>query len=243
MKILVTNDDGIAAEGLKILTEWAMKLGDVTVVAPKSQQSAVSQAVNLHTAFEVLPYDYLPGVKAWTVDSTPADCVRYADAGLGLKFDLVFSGINKGWNVGWDISYSATCGAAYEAVYSWGKAVAFSTDFETDKCCGPALLDMAWDFIVKHRLLEKTDLINVNLPVENAQGVRITRQAGPYYKDNFTLPDERHLTRAVGYSCYKGTADLDLDLDCVKNGYISVTPLSVSHMDWKAYEEMKGLSQ
>lgn len=116
MKILITNDDGIFSEGLAILTKWATKLGEVYVVAPSQQQSGKSHAITIHSPFEISKVTLGLGEKeAYAVDSTPVDCVRFATLGLGIQFDLIFSGINKGYNLGEDILYSGTVGALFEA--------------------------------------------------------------------------------------------------------------------------------
>ncbi|MBQ4425251.1 MAG: hypothetical protein II882_05910 [Lachnospiraceae bacterium] len=241
MKILVTNDDGIGAPGIRILAEWAKKFGEVTVVAPKTQRSAESHHVNIHSSFECREIDFLPGVRAWYVDSSPADCIRVADAGLKIEADLVFSGINDGLNVGWDIVYSATCGAAFEANYSGWKAIAFSTFFGGFRNIEKKL-DDAYDFIHGHHLLDYTDLLNVNF-ADGDKGIRLTRQANaPYYRDWFREEAGGHLM-AMGYSAYKGSRNLDVDLDAVMNGYTSISPLTVSRTDEKAYRKIQKLLQ
>ena len=115
MKILLTNDDGICAEGLKHLVKWAKTLGEVTVFAPKTQQSAKSHSINIHGTYEVTKTDIFGGIEAYSVDSTPADCVRVAVLGMKKQFDLVISGINCGPNLGADIHYSGTVAACFEA--------------------------------------------------------------------------------------------------------------------------------
>ena len=111
MRILVTNDDGIRAPGIEILANWARKIGDVTVVAPKVEQSAKSHSINIHTAFEVKKVSWLDGIDCYSVDSSPSDCIRFAYNGLNMEFDLVLSGINRGFNVG-------EVGNAEQQVYS-----------------------------------------------------------------------------------------------------------------------------
>ena len=81
MRILVTNDDGIRAPGIEILAKWAQKLGTVTIVAPKVEQSAKSHSINIHTPFEVVKVQWLEGIDCYSVDSAPADCVRFATTG------------------------------------------------------------------------------------------------------------------------------------------------------------------
>lgn len=135
MRILVTNDDGITAQGIVKLAMFAMQFGEVTVVAPDHQCSAMSQRITLGTGINITETTFaIKSVKAYSIDGTPADCVR---VGLGYIMkdglpDYVFSGINNGYNAGYDIAYSGTVGAAMEAVMSGVPAIAFSTDFTTD---------------------------------------------------------------------------------------------------------------
>ena len=108
MKILITNDDGVNAPQLVPLIRKCQKLGDVTVIVPKQEQSAKSHSIEIRNAFEIRQTELEPGITVWTVDSTPADCVRFAVSGLKLTFDLVISGINLGYNLGEDSMYSGT---------------------------------------------------------------------------------------------------------------------------------------
>lgn len=237
MRILVTNDDGIRTKGLELLANWARKLGEVTVVAPKSEQSAKSHSINIHTPFEVKKVHWLDGLDCYSVDSSPADCVRFAYNGLNKSFDLVLSGINRGFNLGEDIAYSGTDAAIFEAAYFGCRAIAFSTVPETFEWAKNSL-DSCYEHITAKNYLEHNLLYNVNIP-ENYKGVRLTRQGSAYYKDIFKeVEPERFL--ACGYSIYKGTANLEEDLDAVMNGYISVTPLTVNRTAEEAYRRLKG---
>ena len=148
MRILLTNDDGINAPGILVLAKWAMKLGDVTVVAPKIEQSGKSHGIEIVRPMEIKKVDFPLNLPAYAVDSTPADCVRYAVKGLGLTFDLVISGINRGYNVGEDIMYSGTVGAIFEANAMGIPAMAFSThpDGFAD---AEAHLDRVYQFILE----------------------------------------------------------------------------------------------
>ena len=135
MRILVVNDDGIKAPGIKRLVQMAAGLGEVWVVAPAAQCSAMSHRITVRGDLEVKPYDFpVTGVTAYSVGGTPADCVKVALGCLMTeKPDIVFSGINAGYNVGRDILYSGTIGAAMEAL-CWGvPAIAFSVA-EEDEC-------------------------------------------------------------------------------------------------------------
>ena len=171
MRILITNDDSISAKGLLPLAQWAQKLGEVTVLVPKYEQSGKSHGIEIHKSFEVKQVDFAPGITAYTVDSTPADCVRYAILGMKEKFDLVISGINRGLNIGRDVIYSGTAGAIFEANALGVPALAFSTS--------PSYYDRAvehmdeiFQYIVRNRLMEKNDLYNINIP-DDPVGFRI----------------------------------------------------------------------
>ena len=129
MKILVVNDDSVHSPGIALLAKAAMEFGEVTVVAPAHQCSAMSHKISIHDAMKVEKAEDFPvPVKAaYQVTGTPADCVKAAlHYILEEKPDYVFSGINEGYNVGFDIAYSGTLGAAFEAVMNGIPAMAFS---------------------------------------------------------------------------------------------------------------------
>ena len=236
MRILVTNDDGIDSVGLRILVEWATKLGQVTVAAPTVQQSAKSHAINIHDPIEVRKVPYLDGVTAYSVNSTPVDCVRFATLGLKTTYDLVLSGINRGFNMGEDILYSGTCGCIFEAKLRGIKAVAFSTDpttFEHAK----AHLDDAWGYIQANNLFDYCDLYNVNIPLE-PKGIVLTRQGDAYFTDSFDKVDETHFQQN-GYCIHVNQFDLTVDTDATISGYVSITPLSIKRDDATAFELAK----
>ena len=236
MRILITNDDGQYASQLPNLIRWCRKLGDVTTVVPKVEQSGKSHSFELHRDFEAKQVQLAPDVTIWTVDSTPADCVRFAVLGMKMEFDLVISGINRGLNVGADIMYSGTVGAICEAANLGVHALAFSTS--------PAYydravehLDMAYDFIREHKLLEKNLFYNINIPAQPT-GIRITSQGGPYYSDDF-FPVGNDLYRPRGKSVWIDSHDDTLDTDAALHGYISITPMTICRADMKVYQTVK----
>ena len=239
MRILITNDDGIQGPGLKALALWARKLGDVTVCAPKFEQSAKSHAIEIHKPFEAKQVDYLPGITAYTVDSTPADCVRFAILGMHQQYDLVLSGINKGLNIGRDIMYSGTVSAIMEAACLDTKAIAFSTDpssFDT----AVSQLDPIYDLICRYDMLALNDLYNINIPL-HVKGIQITRQGGPYYSDDFhPIGDDMH--RPVGHSIYVDHHDYCIDTDATLHDYISITPLTLERTNLSAFDTLSRLT-
>jgi len=238
MRIAITNDDGIHAEGLRLLVQWAKQIGEVVVYAPKTEQSGKSHGIELHRPLEVKPIDIGLGVTAYTVDSTPADCVRFALLGRKEQFDLVISGVNKGLNIGQDIIYSGTVGAAFEAAALGTKAMAISTEPESFSGAEKHL-DEVWRYICQRRLLERTNILNVNIPIEVTGGIRITRQGGPYYSDSFT-PQGSDLYMPTGFSIYSDLGRPHLDTDAALHGTISITPLTIDRTDTKVFEALIG---
>ena len=239
MRILIVNDDSISAPVLPHLASWAKKLGDVTVVVPKYEQSGKSHGIELHKAFEVKKVDFLKGVEAYTVDSTPADCVRVAVLGMHKEFDLVLSGINRGYNLGVDILYSGTAAGIFEASIFGIPAIALSTD---PKDFAPALqqLDTVYAYFQEHKLMDKWNLYNVNFPLE-PKGIRITRQGGPLYSDDF--PDiGDNMVMPTGKYVYEDSNDLTLDTDATLHGYISISPMTINRINMDVYHQLTHLN-
>ena len=237
MRIAITNDDGIQGEGLRRLVQWAAKLGEVTVIAPKVEQSAKSHAIEIHKAFEAKPAEVPGAVRAWAVDSTPADCVRFAILGLHEKFDLVISGVNKGLNIGQDIMYSGTVSAVFEAAALGVRGLALSTDPESFDTAMEQL-DNVWAFIQEKHLFEKCPIWNVNIPVGTTGEFRITRQGGPYYSDDFApQPDDLYLP--VGKPVWVNTYDESVDTNAVLHyRHISVSPLTIDRTDRRIFDQL-----
>ncbi len=237
MRICITNDDGIHSEGLLRLVEWAKQLGEVCVYAPKVEQSAKSHAVEIHKAFEAKPAQVPGAVRAWAVDSTPADCVRFAVLGQHEQFDLVISGVNRGLNIGQDIMYSGTCSAAMEAAGLGCRALALSTEPQHFDDAF-AYLDRVWAYITENDLYDKCGLWNVNIPLNTTGEIRITRQGGPYYSDDFK-PQPGDMYLPCGKDVYQPAAHSEFDTDCVlRDRCISVTPMTIDRTDWRAFDAL-----
>jgi 5'-nucleotidase len=238
MKILITNDDGIENIGIRLLAEWAKKLGEVTVIAPKVEQSAKSHAIDFTRPIEIKKVPLCDGVTAYSMDSTPADCVRFGVLGLKEKFDLVLSGINKGVNLGADIVYSGTVGAIYESSRHKIPSIAFSTfpDTQEEAC---KYFDAAYKFIKEKNLFENTYMLNVNIPA-NPKGIRVTKQGGIYFSDDFIKAEGENMYVQTGeIISAENPNDLDCDTVAIHNGYISVTPLMMTRTDMTTFEKHK----
>ena len=235
MRILITNDDGKDAAQLIPLIKWCQKLGTVTTVVPKFEQSGKSHSFEIRKPFEAKEVELAPGITVWAVDSTPADCVRFAVLGMGMKFDLAISGVNRGLNVGADIMYSGTCAAASEAAHLGIPAIAISTtpanyDRATEE------LDLVFTYIREQNLLALHDLYNVNIPAD-PKGIKITHQGGPYFSDDF-VPIGNDLYRPTGKPIWVDSNDDTLDTDATLHGYITISPLTFDRTDWNIYRRI-----
>ncbi|MBQ4327887.1 MAG: 5'/3'-nucleotidase SurE [Clostridia bacterium] len=237
IKILIVNDDGISSPALSKLAKWAMDLGQVTVVAPAFEQSGKSQAIEFRDPFEIKAVDLFEGCEAYSVDSTPADCVRYGVTGLKRRYDIVFSGINRGYNLGEDISYSGTVGAILEAGRLGIKAIALSAEAECDDVAFSEL-DAMLEFIEENQLFDHAQLLNVNFPPQKSRGIKITKQGSMYYSDEF-VDKGNNMYLQIGEPFPHDSADITTDIGAIENGYISITPLTAVKTDLTAYEKMK----
>ncbi len=236
MKILIVNDDGINSEGLKILVNWAKTKGEVCVFAPKVQQSGKSHSIEIHESYEVKKSDVFDGVEAYSVDSTPADCVRIAILGKKKKVDLVISGINCGYNVGEDIHYSGTVGACFEAARLGYKALAISTCFTTfDNAVKH--IDRVFKVIEDNKMFDYAKILNVNIP-EVGDKILITKMGPAIYTDNFSFSEDGYAMPSL--EClYNNSRNLEYDTDATMTGHITITPLSTNLTDDSTYSRFK----
>lgn len=225
-RILVTNDDGVHSEGIKALADALKPLGELTVVAPLTEASAIGHALTLRRPLRLETI----ADRVYAVDGTPTDCVNIAITSVlrGMP-DLVVSGINKGWNLGDDVTYSGTVSGAFEAALLGPPGIAVSLQKTGD----------TFDFseaargaqIVARSVLEKglpsRTFLNINVPRGATKGFRVTVQAR---RNHITKVDERIDPRGQRYFWIEeGQNDWEphdrSDFQAVRDGYISVTPL------------------
>ena len=235
MRILITNDDSISASQLLPLIRWCKKLGQVTTVVPAVEQSGKSHGIQIMNPFRAKK-QMLEDEEVWAVESSPADCVRFAVMGLKQDFDLVVSGVNRGCNMGLDVMYSGTVAAIYEAAALGIPAVAFSSPFQGYETV-ISRLDEVWAYFEENKLFQKHSLYNVNIPPE-PKGICITRQGGPYYTDDFD-PREDDFYMPIGRCVHENKGDLSIDTDCVISGYTSITPMTLERTDWQVYNLLR----
>lgn len=239
MKILITNDDGIFSEGLALLVEKAKKYGEVTVVAPKEEQSAKSHTINIRTGIECKKVDLFDGITSYYIDSSPGDCVRFAYYGLKLDYDIVFSGINKGLNLGEDIMYSGTCAAIFETESTGRKGIAFSCDKDSFEGA-IKYFDDVMNYFFENELLEKNSIYNVNFP-KISKGINITRQGGCNF-DTFFESSDGKIYFQKGIPTFENSKEkLYLDTASIMNGYISITPLTSDRTNLEVFKNLKNI--
>lgn len=228
-KILITNDDGIDSDGLRRLAEMASKFGEVYIVAPDSQRSAMSHSITLRHSMTLTKYDYpVKGVVAYACDGTPADCVRIGHLNIVPGgADVVMSGINYGYNVATDLQYSATVGAAFEAAF-WGiHAIAFSENFDEMHDTTDAYLEEMMREAIEIPL-DKDQIWNINFPgcrLEECKGIirdaKVSKDL--FYLDHYDeeeLEDGRTQYTIVGERQWK--AEEGTDLHAILDNMVSI---------------------
>lgn len=241
--ILVTNDDGIDAEGLRVLAEALNTLGNVWIVAPRHEQSAVGHSLTLHRPLRVHKADE----KKFAVDGTPTDCVCLAvNALMERPPDLLVSGINTGGNMGDDITYSGTVSAAWEGTLLGIPSFAISTLCDDKEVFH---FEPAADFALKlarallRNRLPANTLLNVNVPNTNGSPItqyRITRQGRRIFSDPIV---EKIDPRGKKYywigGAFLGFEDIpNSDLLAVHQQFISITPVLLDLTNYASIENL-----
>jgi len=254
LRVLLTNDDGIDAEGLQALRRALVALEDIqlAVIAPDGNRSATARSITFRRPLWVAEVPFDDGTVGYACDGTPVDCVRLASLGLIENFepDLIVSGVNHGANLGDDITYSGTVAAALEGVVLGIPGIAVSqqsTRREMDFRLGQSF-DFTSAAAFTARVVDRLDdvplpsgtLLNVNVPAGDVDGVEVARLGKRIYEDRLDLIEEdtgRKLYRVYGDS---PTHDDEpgTDLAAIAAGRIAVTPL---HFDLTAEHGMEAL--
>jgi 5'-nucleotidase len=237
MRILVTNDDGVHSEGIRALADALRPLGDVTVVAPIQEASAIGHALTLRRPLRI---DTI-GPEIFAIDGTPTDCVNIAITHiLEGKPDLIVSGINKGWNLGDDVTYSGTVSGALEGALLSIPSIAISAERVGDESeFGPSAQAAAMVAgAVIDRGMPRFTLLNINVPKGVNKGFRVTVQAR---RNHVTSVSERLDPRQRPYYWIEeGLNEWEphdrSDYQAVRDGYISITPLQP---DMTAHDAMR----
>ncbi len=243
MKILLTNDDGIEAAGLRALWEAIPEDVETLIAAPRWQSSAAGHSVSLRRSIRASEVKWDKKKTAYAIEGTPVDCVKFAFAKLKFEPDIVFSGVNVGPNTGVSVFYSGTVAAAREGLFTGIPALAISMASHACDDFRPAI-QFVRRFVDYHKNhpLPRDLMLNVNVPVRplrSIKGVKITRQAPSRFVEDYRAGAE------LGTYELNGTIELlepdgTSDEEAVAEGFISITPL---HIDLTAYHEMQFLKR
>jgi 5'-nucleotidase len=255
LNVLLTNDDGIEADGLQAMRRALLELDDIrlAVIAPDGNRSAMARSITTRRPLWVAEVPFSDGTVGYATDGTPVDCVRLASLGLVEDFsaDLVVAGINHGANLGDDITYSGTVAAALEGVVLGLPAIAVSQqsgarelDYRFDGGFG---FETAAAFVA--RLVERIEdvplpertLLNVNVPGGEPSGVEVTSLGKRIYRDELKLDSEEENGRRYWiYGAYPGFHDEPgTDLAAVAAGRIAVTPIHFDLTDRSSLDALR----
>ncbi len=237
--ILITNDDGIHAKGLKSLWNAVKDLGKTTIIAPTSEKSGTGMGQSLNKPLKIHEVEWEKDTEAWAINGTPADCMK-----LGFNVilkndrpDIILSGINRGSNAGRNILYSGTVGGVIEGVNKQVPGIAFSCyDYENPN------YDVAASYIpqifqyFRENLIPNGSLINVNFPagkLEDIKGIKLARQGKGYWAEN---PDQRqhptgsHFYYWLGGKWHEFEEIPDSDVTLLQDGFITAVPIYVEEL-------------
>lgn len=259
MIILVSNDDGIQAVGLKQLVKSLSRIAEVYVFAPDGERSAISHAITLGKKISLRPWDVAYAKEAYAISGTPADCVKLGLQKLkdkGLDVDFVIAGINLGSNLGKDTVYSGTVGAAMEGAMTDVLSVAISVD-SMDKF--PEYLSTSGDVAVEavkllyknKKIIPKDMFFNINvpnIPKNDFKEMRWTILGDKKYADSFKLVEKSESSTLIEYYELTGepknfsVGNIIYDVIAVLNGYASITPLNFDFTCHNSYEKLQNVN-
>ncbi len=249
--ILVTNDDGITAPGIRNLVEFMNEIGEVVVVAPNSPQSGKGHAITINSTLTFEEINLEGPQKDYSLSGTPVDCVKFAlDKILTRKPDIVVSGINHGANSSINVIYSGTMSAAVEAGVEGLQAIGFS------------LLDFSWDANFKEAKTHIQDIVrkvldnpipkgvvlNVNIPKlksSEIKGIRVCKQANAKWEESFDERINPHGKKYYWLTGYFNNMDTSENADevALSEGYISIVPVKFDLTAYEYLDQLKGIME
>ena len=235
MNILISNDDGIDAEGIKVLAKTLSGSHNVIVVAPDSERSASSHGITIDKPLALKKADF-DGIRAYSLSGTPADCVKFGITHFDdIKFDVVIGGVNRGPNMGTDVLYSGTVSCAAEGVALNVKGIAVSLLARENCNYYPAA-----DFILNNletlcKLDLKNSLININVPNNNINGAVFTKLGLMLYNDRYVLLEDKdeQTFLLVGEEIENNLNEPDCDVEWAKKGFVTLTPIICRATDFE----------
>ena len=247
MNILITNDDGIRADGIIELAKELAKTHNIYVVAPDTQRSATGHAITIHNPIMVNKEYRDDNISAYSISGTPADCVKIGVEALfkEVNIDMVLSGINNGPNLGTDVIYSGTVSAAIEGFVQNKPSIAFSlNEFNVSKEVYSQVSKHASKIVndIKDKLNILNDcILNVNIPNGEVKGTKITRLGERKYENVLEERVSPHGKRYfwIGGKVKELEQENDSDIIAIEEGYITITPVNIDMTNNKKIEILK----
>lgn len=235
--ILITNDDGVQAAGIRQLWHALKDIADLTIVAPISEQSGVGLSITIRNPIHIHSLSLFDDTPAWSVSGTPADCVKMAlNVILKSPPHLIVSGINRGSNAGRNVLYSGTVGGAIEGAMQEISSVAFSCwDYkEPDYALASTYIPGIIHHLLHHPLPHGT-ILNVNFPskAKGIKGIKLTRQGKEYWKENPDMrhhPAEEHPYYWMGIRRAEFEEREESDISWLEKGYIAAVPVHIGEL-------------
>jgi 5'-nucleotidase len=238
--ILISNDDGIDALGLKVLRDAADDLGRVVVFAPEGERSGSSHSLSIHKSIKVKKIDD----NTYSTNGTPTDCILYSVRGiLENKPDIILGGINQGANLGSDVSYSGTVAVAMEGTLLGIPSLAFSQiDFYNS--FDPEFAKKVVNWIIRQVLKEKLPegvFLNVNLPPSPNGKIKITKLGNRVYRDEIikVKKEKEEFIYSLAGESPTWISSPNSDFDAVHEGFVSITPIHMEYTDFEMIEKLR----
>ena len=248
MNILIANDDGIWADGIRALADALSEMANIYICAPDSQRSAAGHGMSMSKPLYAEEVEYDKAEKAYAISGTPADCVKLGLKLLakdGIKIDMIYSGINMGSNVGTDLIYSGTVAAAIEGAMNGYPSVAVSVDSHE-----ASHFELACELAVNacRNAYDKMDpsvILNINtpdLPKDEIKGVKYTRMGRREYYERFDETVDENGKTQYWYGgdrvIYEGLPD-DIDVIANQEGYASISPIQFDMTAYNYVDKIK----
>ena len=236
--ILITNDDGIFAPGIKHLRNALKDMADLTVIAPSMERSATSLSITLREPLRIDEVKWSDNTNVWSINGTPADCVKMAlNVVMDNPPDLLVSGINRGSNSGRNVLYSGTVACAIEGVLHDIPSIAFSCyDYhDPEYHHAEQYIPKIVQHVIEHPLPEGT-LLNVNFPTKlrkRVKGIKLTRQGKEFWMENpdkRSHPAEGHHYYWLGAKIATFDEEEDCDVTWLKKGYVAAVPIHIGEL-------------
>ena len=251
MNILVCNDDGFDAAGIRVLVSVLSAKHNITVAAPDTERSGASHSLTFHSFLRYEKADFPGAAEAYKIYGTPADCVKFGTGNImRLKPDIVVSGINRGPNIGSDIMYSGTVAAAFEAAYLGFCGIAlsinkFGDDIDLYTRAAKFLLSKIDAFAALEQ--RRSTAYNINypdFPENQIKGAAVAKAGRQDYSDVYTADEkdkDRYWLSGEPLKEKHIHNDGDCDVELIKRGYITVTPVTFDATDFGALDSLKGI--